>query len=273
MKLVSRSAPYRYLLAMLALVTALPLAAHPGAQTRIARLDGLILSHPQNQALYLQRGGLYSHLEQWDSALRDLETARDLGDPRVAGFELGLFYYRREDYTRATAQFSHFLDLHPDHPETLLYRARTAQAAGHTDRALIDYRRHFQVLAQPHPGDFIAAAQLLAEPPTGNTTAALDLLDQGMARLGQQAQLQRYAIELELQRDNLSGALDRGRALQDAIGDGAQWQLEMAQLLLLAGRPEQAANLLEQARVELEALKPTPARLALLAQIERLQSS
>lgn len=273
MRRVSRSARHRYLFAALALVAALPVAAHPGAQTRIARLDELIRTHPHNQALHLQRGGLYSHLGEWEPARRDLELARELGDPRAAGFELGLLHYRREQHTEAEAQFSGFLDLYPNHPQALLYRARTAQAAGDTGRALLDYRQHFKVQEQPHPGDYIAAAQMLSAPPTANTPAAISLLDQGMLRLGQQAQLQRYAIELEVQRGNLPGALQRCQNLQEVIGPGPQWQVEMAELLLMSERADEASVLLDTAQRELNAFRPTPARRELLARIDHLNSA
>lgn len=263
----------RRLFAPLLLLPALHGTAHPGAETSIARLGQLIAAHPMQQTLYIQRGGLLAHHGQWQRALDDLALARTLGDPRAAGFELGRLYYHRGEQAQARAAFSAFLSLHPGHPDALLYRARAAQADGDTQAALADYNSHFRQVEKPHPGDLLAAARLLAASGQNGIAPAITLLDQGVARIGPQPQLQRYAIELALSTGNLPAALRRCRELRAILGPGPQWQLEMARLLLLAGRENQARSLLDQAQAQLNELRSTPARRALRDEIEQLRNA
>jgi predicted Zn-dependent protease len=259
------------LITLLLLALAGRAAAHPGAETSIARLDPLIAAHPGQQALYIKRGAMYSHRGQWQPALRDFELARGLGDSREVGFELGLLHYHRGQYTPAQAELSRYLELHRAHPDALLFRARAAQAGGATDAALADFQTYFTLAKKPHPGDLLAAARLLAAQPQAGAVPALELLDQGMARLGLQPQLQRYAVTLELQRGNLPQALGRWQALGVMLGHSPQWQVEMAELLLIAERADEATSLLDQARAQLNELRPTPARLKLQDRIEQLR--
>ena len=91
---------------------------------------------------------------------------------------------------------------------------------------------------------------------------ALTLLDQGLAKLGVIPQLQRHAIRLELLRQRPDLAIARLESLRDMLRDNPQWKIDMAELLWIAGRREDATELLGAARSELVVLRPTPARTA-----------
>lgn len=246
-------------------------AAHPGVGASIAHLDQLIAEHPGQQALYIKRGSLYSHRGQWQLALQDLDTAQHLGDAREASFELGLLHYYKGDYRRAQAELSRYLELHPAQADALLFRARAAQSAGSTDTALADFQTYFQLVQAPQPGDLLAAARLLCAQSGNGPEHALVLLDQGMAQIGLQAQLQRYAVALELQQGKVPAALQRWQGLEEILGHSPQWQLEMAELLLIAERRGEATALLDQALAQLQELRLTPARRQLQHRIERLK--
>jgi len=265
--------PGHWLLPVLLLLPVAQGSAHPAVETRISRLDQLVQAHPQEQALYIQRGALYARHGQWQPALDDLALAETLGEPQEVGFEQGRLRYRQQKYTLAREAFSRYLTLHPGHPEALLYRARAARAEGDTDAALADFLRHFAAADRPHPGDLIAAARLLETQGDSGRARAIALLDGGLDRLGMQPQLQRHAIGLELQRDNVAAALRRCRELETVLGQSPRWQLEMAQLLLRSEHRDEAALLLERARAQLDDLRPTPARRELRVEIERLQTS
>jgi predicted Zn-dependent protease len=261
------------LFAVLLLLPVWQLAAHPGAEASIARLNGMIEEQPGEQALYIKRGGLYSHQSQWNKALADFTRAQSLGDPVRVGFEFGLMYYRMGEYPLALKELSRYLELYPADTVALLYRARAAQEAGLNEMALTDYQLYLQLAAAPQPGDFLAAARLMAAEPGVGSGPALELLDQGMARVGLQAQLQRYAIELELQQGELPSAVQRCRTLQVGLGQSPVWKVEMAELLLLAEQPVEAETLLLQAEAQLNVLKQKPARRELQEKIQQLTTS
>jgi len=261
------------LFAVLLVLSVWQVAAHPGAEASIARLDRMIEEHPGEQALYIKRGGLYSHQSQWSMALADFTLAQSLGDPARVGFEVGLMHYRLGEFPAALKALSRYLELYPADSAALLYRARAAQEAGINETALADYRLYLELAAAPQPGDFLAAARSMAAEPGVGSGPALELLDQGMARLGLQAQLQRYAIELELQRGELPLAVERCRTLEDGLGASPLWKVEMAELLLLAEQPVEANTLLLQAEAQLNSLKQTPARRELRGKIQQLTTT
>lgn len=247
-------------------------AAHPGLEANLALLDQLIASKPTDQALYIARGAAYSRHGEMELALADLQRAEALGDPLPVAFELGVLYYRKGDYPRSRLMLSNWLIHHPGHSEALLYRARAARADGDAEAAAADYRSYFADTPAPNPGDYLAAARLLASESGSGLDSALALLDQGMSRLGIIPQLQRYAVELEIERADPEAALRRWRDLRPALGASPDWKVRMAELLMLAGRAAQAAGALQEAREQLHALKRTPSRQRLLEQIDQLAS-
>lgn len=70
----------------------------------------------------------------------------------------------------------------------------------------------------------------------------------------------------------LAAALRRCRDLEKILGSSPLWQFEMAQLLLQAGRSEEASALLRQAEEQLGQLRETPARRALRSRIRQFMS-
>ena len=247
-------------------------AAHPGLESTLALLDPIIASNPRDPALYIARGAIYSRHGELERALEDLQRAQALGDPVSVAFELGVLHYRMGEYSRSRLLLGNWLAGHPGHAEALLYRARAASADGDPRAAAADYRTYLADAAAPNPGDYLAAARLLATDDGAGTGPALELLDQGMKRLGIVPQLQRYAVELEIERGDVGAALRRWRVMQPALGAGPEWKVGMAELLMRAGRPAQAAEVLQDAREQLHALKPTPSRRRLLERIELLDT-
>lgn len=247
-------------------------AAHPGLESKLALLDPLIASNPGDPALYIARGVIYSRHGELERALEDLQRAQALGDPVSVAFELGVLYYRMGEYSRSRLLLGNWLAGHPGHSEALLYRARAASADGDPRAAAADYRTYLADAAAPNPGDYLAAARLLATEDSAGTGPALQLLDQGMKRLGIVPQLQRYAVELDIERGDVEAALQRWRLMQRALGAGPEWKVGMAELLMRAGRSAQAAVVLHDAREQLRALKPTPSRQRLLERIELLDT-
>ncbi len=259
---------------LLLLLLQLPVAvAHPGADSRIARLDQLIQDNPKRQELFILRGGLHSREGDWQLAERDFELAQSLGDSTEADFEWGLFHYRRSDYPKARQAFSRYLLKYPHREQALLYKARSAREMGDGEEALLGFLAYIAGAKAPQPGDILVAAKLQAENRENGINEALGLLDGGMSRLGIQAQLQRYAIALELERGEISLAVARCQTLETVLGSSPQWKFEMAQLLLLGNREREASLLLDRAGVQLGELRPTPARSALSRRIEELKVS
>jgi tetratricopeptide (TPR) repeat protein len=237
--------------------------SHPGAHEQIEQLNLRIEHEQDNQSLYAQRGLVYSNDGQLDRALSDYKKAGAMGDPIRLAHEIGVVYYRQGNLEEALEHFDRFLRNFPKSAPTYEYRARVQRDIGNYSAALADLNRFLSLRSQPSPGHYVSAAELLLELDDNGYIAAIEILDQGIQRLGVVPHLQRRAIELELQQSRPDEALRRMKSLEVVLGGGPNWQVDMAELLMRIGDKPQAKVYVEQAATELPLLRLTPARHAL----------
>lgn len=260
------------LLACILLAHPVIASAHPAASERIEILTRRIEAQPRDQRLYIARGGAYSHDGKYELALTDLRKAEQLGDPVVVGYELGLLHHRMGKLEAARTHLDQFLERFPGHPFALEQRARLLAELGETQAAVADYERVFAATSRPNPGSYISAAKLLAAEAEGGVELALAMLDRGMKRLGVIPQLQQYAIELELRGGRSERALDRLEGLEPFLGEGPEWKVQMAELLMRMERSAEARRYLAGASSQLGELRVTPARRELARRITAIQA-
>ncbi len=248
-------------------------SAHPSHHHQVERLSLNISQQPASQALYIERGIAYSSGGEFESALEDFKQAETLGDPIKVAFDLGVLFYRMEQFDRAINYFNRCLENNDQHVQALEYRARVLRDAGNSEAAISDFLTLFSLHPQPNPGHYISAAQLMVVSQQYSVDAALMLLDQGQARLGLIPQLQHYAIELELNRGNIQQAITRHQTLQPSMGNSPEWTTAMGEYLRTAGRERQAQDYFQTAYKQLISSKKTSARLALKARLEGLMAT
>ncbi len=240
-----------------------PAISHPGASSAIDHYNHEIERQPRDQSLYIRRGIAYSSDGQYDKALADFKQAETLGPPIVVGFDLGVLYYRRGEFDLAKAQFDTYLDAFPDHAACLEYRARLLRDMGDTGGSVADFQRVFELQLRPNPGHYVSVADMLEATGPEGVVRALAILDGGNAKLGITPQLQQRAIRLELLRGRTDLAIERLETLKPTLGDSPEWKVEMAELQLQIGNEAVARQLLQEATLQLDSLRKTPARRAL----------
>lgn len=271
---VHKSSAMKLLLLTLCLCSALPASSsygHPGAHAKLAYLNQQIEEQPDDQSLYIQRGAVYSNNGQFEPALADFRRAETLGKPLAVAFEMGVLRYRQGKFAQARAYFDRCLKNSPKHTTALEYRARLLRDAGDHKASLADYRALFALQNSSAPGNYIAASKLLAQQGEAGLIAAINILDEGMQQLGLIPPLQRHAIKLELRRQQTVNAIQRLASLEPMLGKSPDWKTDMGELHLLDGNTAQARELFNAAATQLAALRKTPARLALLEKIRKLQ--
>lgn len=227
---------------------------HPGVGDRIHLLNDAIADQPENQYLYVQRSLAHSENGSALEAMQDIQRATNLGDPVNAAFVHGVVLYRESSYRRAQQNFDQYLMAHPEHLESLEYRARLLRDTGQDKAALNDFFRIFSLNPAPNPGLYISASDLMVELPSYGIEAAVSLLDQGMTKLGAVTQLQRRAIALEQQRNNYPAAIRRMHQLPLSLRSTPQWKIELAQFHLLNSDQKGAEALLLSASLQLDSL-------------------
>ena len=262
--------PLRPVFLLLTLLAASGASAHPGHDERLALLQARIAQSPDDPGLYLQRGDLYLEAGLLEQARADFQRAAELG---VAAQFLALhrarLRYRANDLDGAKAQADLYLEAFPDAAEGYELRARISIQRGQYAVAARDLQQHLALLPSPAPGNYQLAAQTLAQ--LERNTEALQVLDQGIAKLGQVPSLQQAAIALEMKLGHTDRALMRMQSLREPLADSVAWKLDMAELLIKTGHNDQAQDLLLAAQQQLAGLRETPARALERARARDLQ--
>ncbi len=249
------------------------LCAHPGAEASLAHFTQEIQAKPGEQSLYIQRGIAYSNDGQYPQARADFEQAEKLGNPILVAFDFGVLHYRMGNFDAARRSFDNYLQQFPNHAQCLEYRARLLRDAGDYPAAVADFKQVFKLLQRPNPGHYVSVAEMLSSTGADGIDQALEIIDQGNEKLGITPQLQQYAIKLELARKQPDKAIERLRTLEPILGKSPGWKVDMGELMLQVGQPERAAALFEEASLQLDTLRKTPARLKLRARIDCLREA
>jgi len=246
--------------------------AHPSDAEQIELLTQRIEADPADTQLYVAREAAYSHARLYEPALADFRKAEQLDDPVLVAYELAVHHERRGEIAEARTCVARFLARFPGHPAALELQARVLTKLGEREAAVASLERLLAVQSRPNPGSYVSLARLFAQPGGSGVDAALSALDRGMSRLGVIPQLQEVAMVLELQRGKPENALERHERLKPFLGEGPEWKVRKAELLLRSGRAAEALPLLAAASSQLAALRETPARRALAVRISKLEA-
>jgi len=234
------------------LILSMPLFAHEDLHSQIVEVTKHIQSDPANAALYLKRGELYRLHEQFELAARDYDRAAAL-DPQLHAIDhgrglLGTAMGRTSDAIDALRRY---VAAEPHDPEGRIALARVLVRAGHASEGAIEYTAALRSL--PDPDIAIERAQALLA--VGRTDDALRGIDDMLARLGPVVTLQLAAIDIEVQRGDLDGALRRIDTAMAATPRHEGWLELRGDTLMCAGR---AAEAREAYQAALEAIVSFP---------------
>jgi tetratricopeptide (TPR) repeat protein len=187
--------------------------------------------------------------------------------------EKGFAFYEKGDAAKALKYFNQFINFNDKFGEAYQARAKAHQNLGQTADAIQDLKRSFQLQQFPHPGLFIEASNLIYSNKTSNLLTALDLLDEGIKRLGVQGQLQEHAIKLLLENNRSAFAAERMLLLGSERNHNVFWRFDYAQLLVKTGRKSDAQLELKRALREskgIENAAVTDLRLKISQQLSQL---
>lgn len=244
------------------------LSAHPSHHARVQYLDNAIALKPRNQQLYMQRGQAYSDDGEFQLARDNFLKAETLGPVVAVAYDLGVLAYRQRQFEEALRYLNLYLAYRPKHILSLQYRARLFRDAGKFDKAIIDFNKLLRLQKMPNPGHYLSVANMLVTIHPTDYSLALKTLDDGMQRLGIIPQLQQRAIALNRETGDYVQALQRHASMKQLMKHSPRWQVTNANLLLQSGSVSQSKRQLNSIKKELTELRPTGARLKLLAEID-----
>jgi tetratricopeptide (TPR) repeat protein len=212
--------------------------AHGDLHERISQLTGQLREFP-SAGLFFKRGCLHLEHGEAGAALADFHEVDRLApgafetDAPRAGALMLLGKHRP-----ALECLNRCLVRDPSASRCLVMRARVFGCLGEPDSAIHDYRKALSLVSQPEPDLLLEVSAALAE--NKQTAAALEVLDQGIVRLGPLASLVNAAIGLEMGNGNIEGALRRVDTAQAAAPRPEPWMARRASILARAGRIDES---------------------------------
>lgn len=226
-------------------------SAHDDSSGRITALTNQIALDPNNASLLLKRGELLRHDGHFKAALKDLQlAARRDGTLGEVDYQLGLTLLQLERAADAKSHLDRYIAIHPNGSKALVARARALVALGNRMKAATDFTR--AIAHSPNPDYYIERARVLAA--AGHVDEAVRGLDEGHKRLGTLVSLQRLAIDLDLARNNIDGAITRVDNMAAITGRTDLWLARRGDILLQAGRRDDALAAYGQALAAIETL-------------------
>ena len=246
------------LLVCILAIAAIPFraGAHGELLIRIGQLTRQLATNGTAQ-LYLERGELYREDRNWTAAEADYARAAELGYPLAkVDFCRAKLLADQEKLAPARQMLDKVIESSDDDGEAFVARARALVRLGERKSSFADFERGAQLLAAPEAEVFLDWAHALAD--EGNAGEALERLDQGIARGGPSNLLLVYALELELRRNNLDGALARLAVIIEHVDRKERWLAQRGDIERAAGRAVEARKSYEAA---LSAIKLLPVRL------------
>lgn len=266
-------------LAALALAIGLPLAApaHEDPALQAGEVSRQIALHPDDARLYLQRAELRRSRREWSAGVADLQTAKRL-DPDLAIVDLSLaqLLLGAGNPQPALAAVDRFLAHDRDHAGAHLTRARILVKLGSRRDAIDEFtrgidlaRRDAQGSKGAQPDDYLDRARVLACEGGAGIDNAIRGLDEGTAALDGAITLQLFAVDLEVDRKGWDAALQRLDALEAKANRKETWIARRADVLVKAGRIEEARRAYQSALVAIDQL---PQRLRTTTTMSTLAS-
>jgi tetratricopeptide (TPR) repeat protein len=231
--------------------------AHGDLHEQIENVTARIKADPGNAELYFRRAELYRQHEEWPAAAADYDHAEKLA-PRSDGVHLGRakLLQAMARYDAALAELDRFLADWPDNVDGLVTRARVHEQLGQHLLASEDFAQAIRQADNPEPEFYLERAKALAAANPGHSESAVACLDEGIARLGPLPTLGLAATELEVEQGRFDDALSRLERLSAGEQRQEAWLERRGDILVMAGRREQARQAYSAAQLAIASLPP-----------------
>jgi predicted Zn-dependent protease len=247
---------------------ALPLHAHGDDQLLIDALTEELTKAPDAD-LFIRRGELFRHHQEWDKAAADFTAAARL-EPKleIVDFFRGRLYLEAGDAAKAQPFIERFVENVPAEAEGWFLRGDVLGALGKHDAGALDYAEGIRRAPHPRPEHYLRRARFLAAAPNPDRSRVLVAVDEGIERLGPVISLIEYAITLELELKNYDGALARIARAMEHSPRRETWLVRQGDVLLKSGRTTEAVVAY---RAALAAIEDLPPRYRETVPVEKLE--
>ena len=249
-------------------VGALEVRAHGDDQVLIDALTEELAKAPEAD-LFIRRGELFRHHQEWAKAAADFESAARL-EPKleIVDFFRARLLLEAGEPVRAQPFIERFLKNVPTEAEGWFLRGDVLGALGKHEAGALDYAEGIGRAPHPRPEHYLRRARFLAAAPNADSTRVLAALDEGIEKLGPVISLLEYAITLEMEQKNYAGALARIDKAMAHSPRRETWLVRQGDVLLKSGRTSEAVAAY---RAALAAIEDLPPRYRETVPIEKLE--
>jgi predicted Zn-dependent protease len=237
----------------LLVVTPVPLIAHEGLHEQIEAITRQLAATPGNAVLHLKRGELHRLHGEAPLAARDYDQAARL-DPTLAAVHLGrgLLLLDTGRAAEALAPLGKYLAARPDDDRGRIALARAMLRSGRAAEAAAEF--DVVIKASPDPDLVLERADALVR--ALKPKDALHSLDDAMRRLGPLVTLQLAAADIEIGARDYDAALRRLTVAESAAERKETWRARRGDILVKAGRIEEARAAYQSALDAIATLPP-----------------
>lgn len=225
-----------------ALIASMPtlVTAHGDDQVIIDALTEELAKKPEAE-LFIRRGELYRHHQDWTRAAADYESAAR-HDPKlkVIDYFRGRLLLEAGAPSNAQAFVDRYVANSPDEPEAWFLQGEVRAALRDPAAAADSFGEGIRRSPRPRPEHYVRRAELQAAAAGANRRAVMAGIDEGIARLGPVLSLVDFAIALELEAENYAGALARIAIAMEHTPRRETWLVRQGDILVKAGRADEA---------------------------------
>jgi tetratricopeptide (TPR) repeat protein len=226
--------------------------AHGPLHEQIERATAEIQKQPGNARLYLKRGELHRHHEEWKKAESDFDRAAELAPALIeVNLARGKLWLDAGQPERAMQPLNRYLRERPGEPDACSVRGAAKEKLGLHRAAAHDYDTALNT--QPRDVELVLASAR-AWAASENKATAIERLDAGIKALGALVTLESAAIDLELSLKQWDKALARVDLMTRQTPRKEGWLARRARILEKAGRKADARNAWSAALAAIESL-------------------
>lgn len=241
--------PANWLMAALALAGA-ALSAHPSPEHQLDELEAHLRENSGDAAMRISYATQLRKMNRFDEAEKALNTAELLspGLPAAKLERAQIAYYRNNEVDVAESLAKALVNEHPRFAEGWDFLAQLQRKSDQPGEAIDSYRRYLALTTEYRAGDFTDLAALLSnrnEP--GDKDEAIQVLDQGISKVGDLTGIHLMAADLEVSLQRYEAAARRFDKLAARFRPRPDWAKRKGDIYLEAGRYAEASNAYDSA--------------------------
>ena len=231
-----------FIISCLLLAQTVNLFAHGDTHERIAEINQLLLEDPDNAMLFYKRACLYLDHNELTNALYDFDKSSELNPQLLITYlRRAEVFYKLELYDEALKELNYYLNSETEKTEfAYLYRARSLAKLEQFDKSVKDYKKVLDSNIPELPDVYHELAKLYLQEEPPNYSNAIEILQNGINRLGDIQSFHIKIITLHKQSNKPNEALMHVDKLIEKMPRKETWYKRKADMLVSLNRVTEA---------------------------------